>query len=50
MLKCASVYTHEIDDYGIGLDEIKSKFGERITILEYTIGIIMRYCLLLPMR
>ena len=41
MLKCASVYTHEIDDSEIALDEIKSQLGNKITILEHTIGIIM---------
>ena len=41
MLKCASVYTYEIDDPEIAFDEIKTRLDGKIALLENTIGIIM---------
>jgi len=41
MLKCASVYTREIDDQEIAFDEIKSQLDEKITLLKHSVGIIM---------
>ena len=41
MLKCASVYTYEIDDPEIALEEIKARLDEKITLLDNTVGIIM---------
>ena len=41
MLKCASVYTYEIDDPKVALEEIEAQLNEKITILEHSIGIIM---------
>jgi hypothetical protein len=41
MLKCASVYTYEIDDPESALAEIKAQFSEKITLLEHSVGIIM---------
>jgi len=41
MLKCASVYTKEIDDSEIALNEIKAQLDQKITLLEHSVGIIM---------
>ena len=41
MLKCASVHTYEIDDPVIALEEIKARLGEKISLLEHTVGVIM---------
>ncbi|MCL2517031.1 MAG: FIST C-terminal domain-containing protein [Oscillospiraceae bacterium] len=41
MLKCASVYTYEIDAPEIALGEIKSQLEKKITLLENSVGIIM---------
>ncbi|MCL2768355.1 MAG: FIST C-terminal domain-containing protein [Synergistaceae bacterium] len=41
MIKCASVYTQEIDDIEAAIEEIKSQLDEKITLLEHTVGIIM---------
>ncbi|MCL2662927.1 MAG: FIST C-terminal domain-containing protein [Oscillospiraceae bacterium] len=41
MLKCASVYTCEIDDHVIALDEIKSQLDDKIKLLKNTVGVIM---------
>ena len=41
MLKCASVYTYEIDDSEVALGEIRTQLNEKITLLEHTVGIIM---------
>ena len=40
MLKCASVYTYEIDDLDVALENIKAQLDEKITLLEYTVGIV----------
>ena len=40
MLKCASVYTSEIDDADAALNEIKSQISDKIVLLENTVGII----------
>ena len=40
-MKCASVYTYEIDDPGVALEEIKEQIGEKLTLLENTVGIVM---------
>jgi len=41
MIKCASVYTYEIDDVEIAYEEIKAQLDEKITLLDNTAGIIM---------
>ena len=41
MLKCASVYTYEVDDLDVALDEINTQLSESITLLEHTVGVIM---------
>ena len=41
MLKCASVYTFEIDDPAAALKEIKAQLDEKITLLDHSVGIIM---------
>ena len=41
MLKCASVYTYEIDDPGVAVDEIKTHLAQKLTLLDHTIGIVM---------
>ncbi|MDR0490139.1 MAG: FIST C-terminal domain-containing protein [Oscillospiraceae bacterium] len=41
MLKCASVYTFEIDDPDIALEEIQTQLEEKITLLEHSVGIVM---------
>lgn len=41
MLHCASVFTYEIDDPEIALEEIRAQLEEKIPLLEHTIGIIL---------
>ena len=41
MMKCASVYTYEIDEPGVALEEIKEQLNAKITLLENTVGIVM---------
>jgi hypothetical protein len=41
MLKCASVYTCEVDDADVALAEINSQLQEKIVLLDNTVGIIM---------
>jgi len=41
MLKCASVYTCEVDNADVAIKEIHSQLTEKISLLENTIGIIM---------
>ena len=41
MLKCASVYTYEIDDPKIALAEIKFQLDQKIALQEHSAGIIM---------
>lgn len=41
MLKCASVYTYEVDDCEIALDEIKTQLNEKIILLDNSVGIVM---------
>ena len=41
MLKCASVFTYEIDDPEAAFKEIKHQLDEKITFLEHTTGVIM---------
>ncbi|MCL2721574.1 MAG: FIST C-terminal domain-containing protein [Treponema sp.] len=41
MLKCASVYTYEIDNQDAALNEIKTQLESKLTLLENTVGIIM---------
>jgi len=41
MLKCASVYTYEIDNPDVALREIKTQLAEKITFLDNTVGFIM---------
>jgi len=41
MLRCASVFTYEIDDPDVALNEIKKQLEEKITLLEHSVGIVM---------
>ena len=41
MLKCASVYTCEIDDFDAALSEIKAQLEQKMTLLNHSVGIIM---------
>ena len=41
MIKCASIYTYEIDNRSAALDEIKKQLSEKITLLKNTVGVIM---------
>lgn len=41
MIRCASVYTYEMDHHQIALDEIKAQLDEKITLLEHSVGIVM---------
>ena len=41
MLRCASVYTCEVDDPDVALTEIKSQLGKKIELLAHSVGIIM---------
>ena len=41
MLKCASVFTYEIDDPEAAFEEIRSQLDGKITPLEHTVGIVM---------
>jgi len=41
MLKCTSVYTCEVDDYKLAMDEINSQLNEKLPLLENTVGIVM---------
>ena len=41
MLKCASVYTYEVDNQEIALNDIKEQLDEKVEMLENTIGIVM---------
>ncbi|MCL2721573.1 MAG: FIST C-terminal domain-containing protein [Treponema sp.] len=41
MLKCASVFTYEIDNPEAALNEIKTQLSEKIKFLDNTVGIIM---------
>jgi len=41
MLKCASVFTYEIDDRIKALNEINTQLNEKLTLLENSVGIIM---------
>ena len=41
MLKCASIYTYEIDDPKLALKELKAQLDAKITLLKNTVGLIM---------
>ncbi|MCL2817784.1 MAG: FIST C-terminal domain-containing protein [Clostridiales bacterium] len=41
MLRCASVYTCEVDDPNVALTEIKSQLDKKIKLLEHSVGVIM---------
>jgi len=41
MIKCASVYTYELDDCDVALDEIKTQLDSQMSLLEHTVGIVM---------
>jgi hypothetical protein len=41
MLKCASIYTCEIDDPETAFQEVKSQLDEKLALLDHTVGIIM---------
>jgi len=41
MLKCASVYTKEVDDPQVALAEIRAQLDKKITLLEHSVGIVM---------
>ncbi len=44
MIKCASVYTCEIDDPDKAYDEILSQIRQKLTLLGNTVGIVMCHC------
>ena len=41
MLKCASVFTYEIDDPETAYEELKAQLDEKISLLEHSVGIIL---------
>jgi len=41
MLKCASLYTYEIDDLATAIKEISDQLDEKIVLLKNTVGILM---------
>jgi len=41
MIRCASLYTYEIDSPENALEELKTQLDEKITLLEHSVGIIM---------
>ena len=41
LIKCASIYTYEVDDPEVALEEITRQLEEKIKLLENTVGIIM---------
>ena len=41
MIKCASVYTYEIDDFDKAYEEVKTQLDEKLTLLDNTVGIVM---------
>ena len=41
MLKCASIYTCEIDDPEIAFNEVKAQLDEKLALLGHTAGVIM---------
>jgi len=41
MLKCASLYTLEVDNHEIALNEINEQLDTKIDLLDHTVGIIM---------
>jgi len=41
MLKCASVFTCEVDDFDLALSEIKSQISDKLNLLDNTVGVIM---------
>jgi len=41
MLNCTSVFTHEIDNPEVALNEIKSQLTKKITFLDSTVGIVL---------
>ena len=41
MLKCASIYTCEIDDPEIALKEVKTQLDKKLALLDHTVGIVM---------
>jgi len=41
MLKCASVFTYEIDNPDVAVKEIKTQLEKKITLMENSVGIIM---------
>jgi len=41
MLKCASVYTCEVDDVDTALSEINARLLEQVVLMENTVGVIM---------
>jgi len=41
MLKCAVIYTCEIDDFELAMTELNSQISEKIDLLDNTVGIIM---------
>ena len=41
MLKCASVYTCEVDDFDLAMSELNAQLSEKITLQKNTVGVIM---------
>lgn len=41
MLKCVSIYTREIDDPALALEELLGQLHEKLELMEHTVGIVM---------
>jgi len=41
MLKCASIFTYEIDDPETALQEVKTQLAKKLSLLEHSVGIIL---------
>ncbi len=41
MIRCASIYTYEVDDPQVALTELRSQLDEKLSLLEHSVGIIM---------
>jgi len=41
MIKCAGIYTCEVDDFELAVNELNSQINEKINLLDNTVGIVM---------
>ena len=41
MLRCASIYTYELDDPELALAEVTASLADKISLLEHSVGIVM---------